>query len=117
MVREEVKKRCEEQNLDIGFLLENAPESLTLLDGEDIKIAKNELLSPDCNFQLSSKDSKKIALVHKSNSNAEVVFHDRYIYFSSGFNNSWSIIHASMSVMEMSNYKLRRFDFQNGGWC
>lgn len=80
-------------------------------------LLKKELLGSDCDFQLESDKNNTLEFIHKDRPSVKAVIRERYILFSAGFDSSWSIIHATMVVMEMSSYKLQRYDFQDGRWC
>jgi len=123
VVRTEVSDRCKKENLDIGQILEESPDSILALGIERKLKIKNVLLGIPEQFHLKEEDIYEVEketdhltiFAHKNEASIQVNLHDNYIFFKAGHSKASTIL-TSTVIITLEVDDLIRYDFQDGKW-
>jgi hypothetical protein len=109
--------KCFKENINLGQIMEENPESIPDLGNKSFEAIKNFLLYQDeYGYEIEFQNDKEIYFRHKKDKSVQVRLSEKVVFFKSGFSDQWTILNTTALITIEQDPDIMRFDFQDGKW-
>lgn len=116
-VKRSFAEKCIKENINLGQIMEENPESIPDLGDKSREAIKNFLLyQEDPSYEIEYQNDKDIYFRHKENESVQVRLGEKIVFFKSGFSDQWTILGTTVLIALEEDTDIMRFDFQDGQW-